>query len=124
MEEKEEAAAKQLIGAAIGVHKELGPGYHEPLYEEALAIELGLRQISYSRQRPFAVDYKGYKVGQGRLDLLVDECVIVDLKTVESLAPVHLAQMLSYLKAMKLRLGLIINFNVPLLKEGIRRVVL
>jgi len=96
----------------------------ESIYEEALAVELGLRGIPFERQKTIAVDYKGHAVGEGRLDLLVGGCLIVELKAVEAIAPIRVAQVISYLKATGLPLGLLINFNVPLLKNGIQRVVL
>ena len=116
--------ARRVIGAAIEVHRHLGPGYLERVYEEALAVELGLRGIPFERQRSFALDYKGHAVGEGRLDLLVDGCLAVELKAVDALAPIHKAQLISYLKATGLHLGLLINFSVPVLKQGIKRVVL
>ena len=118
-----EALASQVIGAAIEVHKAIGPGYLESVYEEALCRELTLRQVSYSRQHEFVLSYKGFPVGQGRLDLLVADCLVVELKAIESFAAIHQAQVISYLRAMNLNLGLLINFNVPLLKNGIRRVI-
>jgi GxxExxY protein len=87
-------------------------------------VELNLRGIPFERQKSMGVDYKGHPVGEGRLDLLVDGCLIVELKAVEALAPIHTAQVLSYLKATRLPLGLLINFNVPVLKSGIKRIVL
>ena len=116
--------ANAVIGAAIEVHRILGPGYLESVYEEALAVELGLRGLSFERQRPMGVEYKGHTVGQGRLDLLVGGKLIVELKAVDALAPIHTAQVMSYLKTLRFPLGLLINFNVPLLKHGIKRVVL
>jgi GxxExxY protein len=116
--------ARRVIGAAIEVHRHLGPGYLESVYEEALAVELGLRGIPFERQKPVVVDYKGHGVGQGRLDLLVGDCLIVELKTVDAFAPIHRAQVISYLKTTGLCLGLLINFKVRQLKDGVRRVVL
>lgn len=115
--------AYEVIGAAIEVHRELGPGYNESIYEEAMAIELELRGIPFKRQLAMPVMYKGRVVGEGRLDMLVAEDLVVEYKAVESLLPVHLAQVLSYLKAVRRRLGLLINFNVAVLKEGVKRVV-
>lgn len=122
--EEVDALARKVIGAAIEVHRELGPGYLESVYEEALIIELGLRDIPFERQKTFALDYKGHSVGQGRMDLLIDNKLVVELKAVQALTPIHHAQVLSYLKANKLQLGLLLNFNVPLLKKGIQRVIL
>ena len=115
--------ARRVIGAAIEVHRHLGPGFLESVYEEALCVELELREIPFERQRPIGVDYKGHSVGQGRLDLLVGDRLLIELKAVDRLAPIHNAQVMSYLKATKLHLGLLINFNVPLLKDGIRRII-
>jgi len=116
--------ARTVIGAAIEVHRYLRPGYLESLYEEALAVELSMRGVPFQRQAPIAVTYKGHEIGEGRMDLLVGEELLVELKAVEALAPVHKAQVISYLKATRRHLGLLINFNVPVLKAGIQRVVL
>ncbi len=116
--------ANAVIGAAIEVHRILGPGYLECVYEEALAVELSLCKIPFERQKPIGVDYKGHPVGEGRLDLLVAANLVVELKAVDALAPIHIAQVMSYLKTLSLPLGLLINFKVPLLKQGIKRVVL
>ncbi|MEK6716704.1 MAG: GxxExxY protein [candidate division NC10 bacterium] len=116
--------AREVIGAAIEVHRHLGPGFLESVYEEALVIELTLRGIPFERQRPVPVSYKERNVGEGRVDLLVAQELLVELKAVESLAPIHKAQVISYLKAMGIHLGLLINFNVPVLRAGIQRVVL
>ncbi|MBN1966572.1 MAG: GxxExxY protein [Anaerolineae bacterium] len=116
--------AHAVIGAAIEVHKALGPGFLESVYEEALCVELRLRHIPFSQQPIVNVDYKGHPVGEGRLDILVDDALVVELKAVEALAPIHTAQVLSYLQATGHQLGLLINFNVPMLKRGIQRIVL
>jgi GxxExxY protein len=112
-----------VIGAAIEVHRVLGPGFLESLYHEALCIELGRRNVPFATEVPVNIDYKGVAVGAARLDLLVAEQLVVELKAVESIAPIHVAQTLSYLKATKLQLGLIMNFNVLELRRGLRRVV-
>ncbi|XXY51793.1 GxxExxY protein [Sorangium sp. So ce269] len=114
---------RQVIGAAIEVHRVLGPGFLESIYEEALGVELSLRRISFRRQVAVRVDYKGRAVGNGRVDLLVADLLLVELKAVEYLAPIHMAQLLSYLKTMKLRHGLLVTFNVPALRLGIKRVI-
>ncbi|WP_437284784.1 GxxExxY protein [Sorangium sp. So ce406] len=114
---------RQVIGAAIEEHRVLGPGFLESVYEEALGVELSLRRIPFRRQVVVGVNYKGRFVGEGRVDVLVDARLIVELKAVEHLAPIHVAQLLSYLKAMKLRHGLLVTFNVPALRLGIKRVV-
>jgi len=119
-----EEAANKVIGAAIEVHRHLGPGYLESVYEDALAVEFGLREVKFNRQVVFDLDYKGHKVGEGRMDFLVEDCLVVELKAVDALAPIHTAQAISYLKATNRRLALLINFNVSVLKDGIKRVVL
>jgi GxxExxY protein len=121
---KVDALAKNVIGACFEVHKTLGPGYLESVYEEAVAKELALRNIPFEKQKPIEVNYKGEPVGQARLDILVNDLLVVELKAVESLAPIHTAQVISYLKAGGFQLGLLINFNTPLLKHGIKRIAL
>lgn len=116
--------ARKVIGAAIEVHRALGPGYIESVYEEALAYEISLYNIPFERQVKVRVAYKGHPVGQVRLDFLIAKLLPVELKAVEAFAPIHHAQLLSYLKMTGLQLGLLINFNVPLLKQGIKRVIL
>jgi GxxExxY protein len=116
--------ARQAIGAAIEVHRHLGPGYLESVYETALAVEFELRFIPFERQKSVGLTYKGHAVGENRLDFLIGESLLVELKAVEALAPIHQAQVISYLKALHLPLGLLINFNVSILKNGIQRVVL
>ncbi len=114
-----------IIGSAIEVHKALGPGLLESAYEECLSKELTLRNIPYERQRPLPVEYKGLKLDCGyRLDLLVASQVVVEIKAVDSLVPIHEAQLLTYLRLGGWKAGLLINFNVALLKQGIRRLVL
>jgi GxxExxY protein len=105
------------------VHRVLGPGFLESVYEEALCIELVLRGIRFARQVPIGVTHKGKPVGEARLDLLVDECLVVELKVAEAMAPIHVAQVISYLKATKLTLGLFFTFNVPVLRRGLKRVI-
>jgi GxxExxY protein len=116
--------AQEVIGAAIEIHRALGPGFLESVYEQAMGIELGLRGISSERQVPVAVNYKGHSIGESRLDLLVDGRLVVELKAVDQFAPIHTAQVMSYLKATGHQLGLLINFNVVRLKDGVKRVVL
>jgi len=116
--------AHSVIGAAIEVHRVLGPGYLESVYEEALAVELGLRKVSFERQKGLALDYKGRAVGESRLDFLVGSMLVIELKAVDALAPIHVSQVISYLKAVGSPLGLLINFNVPVLKNGVKRIVL
>lgn len=111
-----------VIAACIEVHRLLGAGYLEAYYEEALAHEFDLRGVKFSRQHPFEVTYKGKTIVSGRCDFVVERKVIVEIKAVESFAPVHTAQLISYLRSLDLRLGLLINFNVSLLKHGIKRI--
>jgi len=113
-----------IIGAAIEVHRTLGPGLLESAYEQCLAQELSLREIPFERQKPVRVHYKGIQLDCGyRLDLLVAGIVVVEVKAIDALLPIHQAQLLSYLKLGGWKLGLLINFHVPLLREGIKRVV-
>jgi len=121
----ENSLTREVIGAAIEVHKLLGPGLLESAYEECLARELVLRNIRFERQKPAPVVYKDVKLECGyRMDFLIDGRVVVELKAVEALAPVHEAIVLTYLRLSGCRLGLLINFNVLVLKDGIRRFML
>lgn len=115
--------AHEVIGAAIEVHRVLGPGLLESVYEEALCVELNLRNVPFKRQAGVDLQYKDHTLGKGRLDLLIADELIVELKAVEALAEVHKAQVISYLKTTGRRLGLLINFNVPLLRDGIKRII-
>ena len=112
-----------VIGAAIAVQKELGPGFSEQVYENALCLEMSFREIDSLAQAPIFIRYRGKEVGTGRVDLLVQGRLILELKAVENLLPVHHAQRMSYLRATSLPLGLLINVNVPILKHGLRRVI-
>src|SRR5262249_9295438 len=117
--------SREIIGAAIEVHRELGPGLLESAYEECLAHELTLRGIPFDRQKEIAVVYKGQRLDCGfRVDLLVGELVVVELKAVDQLMPVHDAQLITYLKLTGCKLGMLLNFNVRLMKLGIKRLVL
>ncbi|HEV7427453.1 MAG TPA: GxxExxY protein [Thermoanaerobaculia bacterium] len=114
-----------VIGAAIEVHRALGPGLLESAYEECLCRELTLRQMPFARQVPLPVEYKGVKVDCSyRLDLLVASSIVVEIKTVSALEPIHSAQLLTYMKLGPWRFGLLMNFNVPVLRAGIRRMIL
>jgi len=113
-----------IIGACIEVHKELGPGLTEAMYESALCHEFELRGIPYRRQVEMPVLYKGKPIGKGFIDLLVADRVIVELKACDSLGPVHRAQIICYLRVTGLHVGLLVNFNVPILRDGVKRVVL
>jgi GxxExxY protein len=114
----------QTIGAAIEVHRALGPGYLESIYEEALCVELACRGVPFARQVPLDITYKSCTVGQSRLDVLVADQLIVELKAVSHVLPIHLATVVSYLKAFRQPVGLLINFHVPVLRDGVRRVML
>ncbi|VXD21497.1 conserved hypothetical protein [Planktothrix serta PCC 8927] len=117
--------AKQIVDAAFNVHSALGAGLLESVYEVCLEYELTKRGLRVERQLVLPVIYDNIKLEAGfRIDLLVNQCVIIELKAVETLLPVHTAQVITYLKLSKHRLGLLINFNVPLIKEGIKRIVL
>ena len=114
-----------VIGAAIEVHKHLGPGLLESAYEECLCHELNLRNIQFQRQVPLPVVYKGTKLDCGyRIDLLVKNEVVVELKAVEGILPIHEAQTLTYMRLGGWKVGLIINFNVPIVVKGVKRLVL
>ncbi len=114
----------QVIGAAIEVHKALGPGLLESVYEDCMAVELKLRGLLFERQKAVALRYKGHPVGASlKIDLLVAGLVVVELKSVAEFLPVHEAQLLTYLKLTKCPAGLLINFNVPVLKQGIKRML-
>ncbi len=124
IEEESDPLTEVVIGAAIEVHRALGPGLTENMYEEALCHELDLREIRYRRQVPVAVMYKGKSVGDSRIDLIIEGRLIVELKACEGLSAIHRAQLITYLRIMKLHVGLLINFNVAILKDGIKRVIL
>ena len=114
-----------VIGCAIEVHRELGPGLLESAYEKCLAHELGLKGIPFVLQTVMPVEYKGVLIDCGyRLDLLVDGKLILELKAVAAIEPIHEAQILTYLKLAKVKSGLLINFNVPQLRQGLKRFVL
>ena len=113
--------SNQIIGAAIKVHKELGPGFLESIYEEALKVELSKNELDFASQVEVQIEYLGVPVGLHRLDLLVQNEVIVELKAVKELADIHFAQLRSYLKATGMKVGLLLNFSKPTLE--VRRVV-
>jgi GxxExxY protein len=121
----ENELSHEVIGACMEVHKLLGPGLLESAYQECLGRELSLRDIPYEKEKPFPVEYKGVRVDCGyRVDFLVAGQIVLELKSVEGVLPVHEAQVLTYLKLAGCRLGLLVNFNVPVLKDGIRRFVI
>jgi GxxExxY protein len=113
-----------IIGAAIDVHKFLGSGLLESAYEECFCHELNLRNVEYERQKPLPLIYKGLKLDCGyRMDVVVGGRVVVELKSVDKICPIHEAQLLTYLKLSGYRTGLLLNFNVHVLKDGLRRLV-
>jgi GxxExxY protein len=125
LSETEEATAKKIVDAAYTVHKKLGPGLLEKIYEVCFCHELSKRGLKYQRQVDIPIVYDGMVFNEGlRLDVLVEELVVCELKAVDEVNPVWEAQILSHLKLTGKRLGFLINFNVPLIKKGIKRVIL
>ncbi len=121
----ENSVSREIIGAAIEVHKTLGPGLLESAYQDCLGCELTLRGIAFEKEKPLPLNYKGLNLDCGyRVDFLVENLVVVELKAVEKILPIHQAQLLTYLKLLNLKLGILLNFNVPMLKEGIKRIAL
>lgn len=123
-DEELDGLARSVVIAAFEVHRELGPGFLESVYEEALCFELSELGIPFQRQVAVGVRYKHLVIGKATLDVLIAERLVVELKAVDVLAPIHTAQVLSYLKATRHPLGLLINFNVRFLREAIRRIIL
>ena len=121
--ERLDSLARQVIGAAIEVHRHLGPGFSERVYEEALAMEFESRGIPFERQPAVRVHYKGCVVGEGRPDFVVGGSLVVEIKAVVAVAPVHHAQVISYLKALGSGLGLLLNFREAVMRRSINRVV-
>lgn len=119
-----EELVHKVIGAAIEVHRHLGPGFLESIYEEALCYEMTLQGIKFERQKEIEIKYKDIHIKGQRLDVLVDNCLILELKAIDEIAPIHEAQLLSYLKTTGFRIGLIINFKVQQLRLGIKRIIL
>ena len=115
---------ENIIGCAIEVHRYLGPGLLESIYESAICIEFNEKNLSYERQKILPVKYKYHKVGEFRIDLVVENKVVVELKSVERFDPVFEAQLLSYMRLGEYKLGLLINFNSKLLKDGVKRMIL
>lgn len=118
-----EAIITRTIGCAIAVHKALGPGFLESIYQKAMCIELAAQGLSFEREKPIVVVYREVALEGHRLDLLVGGCVVVELKAVIRLEQIHRAQVISYLHAIKQRAGLLINFRVPILPKGLERIV-
>ena len=124
LDDKLEALIHRIIGCCIKVHRELGPGLLERIYRRALCIELALAGVPFELERSFPVRYRDHFLCDQRVDLIVAGQVIVELKAIERLAPVHQAQIMSYLRMSGLRVGLLMNFNVAVLPDGLRRIVL
>ena len=118
-----ERIVREIIGAAVAVHRELGPGFIEPVYGRALVLELRHRNLTTELEKSVQVCYRGQLVCSHRLDIVVERVVVVEVKAVRKLRPLHYAQVLSYLKASGCRVGLLMNFNVPMLIDGLRRFV-
>ena len=122
---KHEELSKEIIGAAIEVHKLLGPGLLESAYEDCMVYELKIKGLNLERQKAVPVVYKSIKLDCGyRLDLLVENKIIIEIKSIDAMAPVHEAQILTYMKFSGVNVGLLINFNVTILKNGLKRYVL
>ena len=125
LSEKEESIAERIVDAAYTVHKKLGPGLLEKVYEVCFCLELSKRKLSSKRQIDVPIVYDGLSFDEGlRIDVLVEDLIICELKAVETINPVWEAQLLSYLKLTEKRLGFLINFNVPVIKKGIKRIIL
>jgi GxxExxY protein len=123
LDPKIERIVTEVIGAGLAVHRQLGPGFVETVYQRAIALELRLRGLGFEEQSSVGVQYRGEIVAQHRLDLVVERSVVVEVKAVKKLRPIHQAQLLSYLKASGYRIGLLMNFNVRLLVDGLQRFV-
>ena len=123
--ERQEAIAAKIVDAAYAVHKTLGPGLLEKVYEACFCHELTKRELSYQRQVDIPIEYNGITFDEGlRLDVMVEELIICEIKSVNEMNPLREAQLLSYLKLTGKRIGFLINFNVPLIKNGIKRIIL
>ena len=122
--EPRDPLTERIIGCAIEVHRVLGPGFLESIYVAALAVELTMAGIPFERERQIVVNYRGTSISGQRVDLIVGGEVIIEVKAVSRMDPIFQAKLMSYLRTTKLRAGLLINFNVPLLKDGIQRMVL
>ena len=119
-----EDVMNRVIGAGIEVHRHLGPGFLESVYHRAACIELRERGLAFNIKKRIAVSYKGHQLASQELDLIVESCVVVEIKAVSQLEEIHGAQLVAYLRASGLRAGLLMNFNKPVLRAGLRRIVL
>lgn len=124
MTETNDPLTEQIIGCAIEIHKQLGPGLLESAYHSAMCIELAFNRLTFERERSISAEYRGVKIGDYRPDLIVENKVVVEIKSVSNYDPVFTAQMLTYLRVTRLRVGLVLNFNRPVLKDGINRFAL
>ena len=125
IEHSTNAISEKVIGAAIAVHRHLGPGLLESTYHACLSRELELRGIEHRSEVALPVEYKGIYIAKGyTIDLLIEDCLIVETKSVERLLPIHLAQLMTYMRLMRIPVGLLMNFNVEILSQGIRRKLL
>jgi len=124
MTETNDPLTEQIIGCAIEIHKQLGPGLLESAYHSAMCIELAFNRLKFERERSIPAEYRGVKIGDYRPDLIVENKVVVEIKSVSNYDPVFTAQMLTYLRVTRLRVGLVLNFNRPVLKDGINRFAL
>jgi len=121
---REDVLSREVIAAAIEVHRHVGPGLLESAYEACLCLELASHGIDFVRQEPLPVRYKSMVLDCAyRLDIVIEDCIVLELKSVERLQPIHEAQLLTYLRLAQKRLGILLNFNVPLMKHGIKRIV-
>ena len=118
-----DSLTERIIACAIGIHRVLGPGLLEAAYESALCLEFEARGLRHARQVPIPLTYRGQSIGEYRLDLLVEDSVVIEIKAVEKVIPVFDAQVLTYLRAAGKRIGLLINFNTPVVSRGIRRFI-
>jgi GxxExxY protein len=124
LSDETEVLVTKTIGCCVAVHKELGPGLLESVYARAVRIELGLSDIPFEREHVIPITYRGIFLCYQRLDLLVAGQIVLELKSIERLGPVHRAQVLKYLRATRLRVGLLVNFNVAVIQDGLRRIIL
>ena len=123
LSDEEELTAREVVGAALAIHRALGPGYLESFYRKAMCVELKARRLAFECEKAVEVSYRGELLGTHRIDLIVQGLLVVELKAVERLETVHRNQVVAYLRATRLRLGLLVNFNTALLKHGLQRVV-
>ena len=123
LDEETEGYVAEAIDCGFAVHRELGPGYMESVYTKAMCLELAARSVPFECERVFTVTYRGKCVGTHRLDLVIRGCIVVELKAVKTLERIHQAQLMAYLKASHIRVGLLMNFGSPTFKEGIQRIV-